>query len=66
MTTQVDESKSLPQLWERMEWGDLWEDADLVACIQYARASKLLALSAEWRAVLPTAIGYEMAVAESS
>ena len=44
-------------MWAKMEWGDLWHDADLLSCIYYARASKMLDLSAEWRLVMPTSIG---------
>ena len=48
---------SVQSLWAAMDWGDLWQDADLASCIQYARAAKCLQLSPQWREVMPDFLG---------
>ena len=54
---QVSEMRPVPALFADMVSGDdCWPDAKLAECIAYARASKCLVLSQEWRSVLPDAI----------
>ena len=55
-SAKVMSSSPTPQIFKAMEWADVWDDADLRSCIAYARASKSLKLSDDWRAVLPGAI----------
>ena len=34
--------QELPVFFQSLEWGDLWEDAELFSCLSYIRASKRL------------------------
>ena len=54
---QVDKSTPLPELIGNMKIGeDQWVDAELAAAYAYARASKLLNIPEEFRAVIPSSI----------
>jgi hypothetical protein len=35
-----------------MDWGDLWEDANVLSAIRYLRASKKLNMPEEWKHIL--------------
>ncbi|CAJ1363253.1 unnamed protein product, partial [Effrenium voratum] len=48
-----DLTKDTIDAYAQLEWGDSWDDAQLVSVIKYARASKLLWLPECWRQVLP-------------
>ena len=45
--------QDLPVFFQSLEWGDLWEDAELFSCLSYLRASKRLHIG-EWRNLIPT------------
>ena len=54
MQIQVKPERSLPELFEQLDFEDMWDDAELVSPVRYCRASKSLRLPAEWRDVFPT------------
>ena len=51
--TEVDMATPLIDMYRAYEWGDLWNEADLLAVVRYLRGSKKLTLPPEWRGVLP-------------
>lgn len=50
--TQVPLDNWPLDLYRRMEWGDLWQDADVVSALRYARASKKLSMPSEWKEII--------------
>ena len=40
-------------LFEILEWGDLWEDAQMVSCLSWLRGNRHLNLGS-WRELFPT------------
>jgi hypothetical protein len=40
-------------MYANLPWDDCWEDAEVRSVIRYIRGSKLLAIPADWRPLLP-------------
>ena len=47
----IDLSRTDKELFQEMELGDLWQDAQLVECYRYLRSKKGYAVPLSWQAV---------------
>lgn len=50
--TQVPLDQLPLDLYRQLPWGDVWQDAEVVSAIRYARASKKLSMPSEWKDIL--------------
>ena len=54
----------LRKLYESLEWGDDWEDADMRSVVHYLRGSKSLKLPGSWRDLLFQALQTQVLVGQ--
>lgn len=48
-----DDSADAIRIWQSWEWGDKWNDAEMVALCQYLYGACALKVPLEWKKVLP-------------
>jgi uncharacterized protein YjlB len=54
LTEAAAKSLNAKEIFQSMEWSDLWEDANMFEVIHYLRGNTHLEIPADWRSAIPT------------